>query len=136
VTSRDEREALARFSERYAIAGSGIGAEIERRVIGGVWGANGYTTVEQADELARRLQLGPGDLLVDVGTGRGWPAVYLAAATGCTVVGTDMPLDPLRRAARRARAEGVDGAMVAASARHLPFRTRSFDAAVHTDVLC
>jgi hypothetical protein len=33
------------------------------------------------------LELGPDRWLLDVGTGRGYPALYLAATTGCSVVG-------------------------------------------------
>ena len=138
MSTRDEREARTKFSERYAIATGDANARIEHDVIGAVWGANGYTTVDQADELARRLRLGPGSRLLDVGTGRGWPGVYFAARTGCAMVGTDMPLAALAFAARRARHENVDDrvGLVAAAGADQPFRPGSFDAVVHTDVLC
>lgn len=138
MATRDEQQALAHFTERYATSGSDVGAEIERAVIGAVWGANGYTTVAQADELGRRLALQAGDRLLDVGTGRGWPGLYLAQQSGCSVVGTDMPLVPLERAARRAGREGLAdrAAFVAASGSSLPFVPATFDAIVHTDVLC
>ena len=138
MTSRDEREALARFSERYAVPTADIAGEIEQRVIGATWGANGYTTVAQADELGRRLHLGADDTLLDVGTGRGWPGLYLATRTGCRVFGTDMPVDALGIAARRARSEGIAGrvGLAAAAGADQPFRDESFDAVVLTDVLC
>jgi hypothetical protein len=59
MTTRDEREALAHFRDRYASPSVPLVDEIEAEVIGEAWGANGYTTVEQADELARRLDLRP-----------------------------------------------------------------------------
>jgi methylase of polypeptide subunit release factors len=138
MTTRDEHDALTEFRERYAIPTAEVAAEIERRVIGAAWGANGYTTVEQADELARRLDLGPGRNLLDVGTARGWPGLYLAVKTGCNLVGTDMPLDALTVAASRARTESIDDrvALIAAVGANQPFRPNSFDAVVHTDVLC
>ena len=112
--------------------------QIERRVIGGDWGANGYTTIAQADTLARGLGLSAADRLLDIGTGRGWPGLYLAATSGCQVVVTDLPLQGLRGAANRAAAEGLAAraSMVVAAASGLPFRAGSFDAIVHTDVLC
>lgn len=138
MTSRDERDALEHFEERYAVPDSAVAAEIEQHVIGAVWGANGYTTLDQADELARRLALGPGRRLLDVGTGRGWPGLYFAVRYGCTVAGTDMPFDALSAASRRALAERADHqfSAVAAAGAHQPFRTETFDAIVHTDVLC
>jgi methylase of polypeptide subunit release factors len=138
VSSRHEHDTLSRFRERYAVPTTEVGAGIERRVIGAAWGANGYTTVRQADELARRLNLRPGRTLLDVGTGRGWPGVYLVAAIACRQVGTDMPLDALATAGRRARTESIDDrvGLVAAAGADQPLRSDSFDAIVHTGVLC
>ena len=51
MASRDEREARAHFEERYGIRGNHAAALLEERVIGAVWGSNGYTTRAQADEL-------------------------------------------------------------------------------------
>jgi len=136
-SSQDEREALADFAARYAVPPAVVVDDIERRVIGDVWGANGFTTVAQANLLADRLDLRPGKRLLDVGTGRGWPGLYLAQRTGCEVALTDLPIEGLELARSRAGKERVllVGAAVA-SARDLPFSDGSFDAIVHTDVLC
>jgi SAM-dependent methyltransferase len=138
VTGRDEAQARALFQERYRTTPSLLAGQIEQRVIGGDWGANGYTTMSQADTLARELHLSAGDRLLDLGSGRGWPGLYLAARTGCAVVLTDLPLEGLRVAAARAASEGlaVRAGVVAAAASGLPFRAGSFDAVIHTDVLC
>ncbi len=136
--SKDEQGAASSFRERYGRPASDATRELERLVIGGDFGANGYTTVPQADLIAERLRLREGDRLLDVGSGRGWPGLYLARATGCAVVLTDLPEEGLRTARTRAAAEGIAGrsAVVAASARRLPFQPETFDAIVHADVLC
>ena len=138
MTVRDETQALALFQQRYRNTPSPLVRRIEQRVIGGDWGANGYTTMAQADTLATGLGLSAGDRLLDLGTGRGWPGLYLAARTGCRVVLADLPLEGLRVAADRAAAEGLAArvGVVAAAASGLPFRAGSFDAVIHTDVLC
>jgi cyclopropane fatty-acyl-phospholipid synthase-like methyltransferase len=107
-------------------------------VIGSDFGANGYTTVAQADLLAQRLDLAEGKRLLDVGSGRGWPGLYLSKTTGCTVVLTDLPDEAMRKATHRARSEGLSGRahMVVSSGRRLPFGRASYDGIVHTDVLC
>jgi SAM-dependent methyltransferase len=137
VTVRDELQARALFQERYANSPTPTARQIEQRVIGGDWGANGFTTMAQAGALADGLGLSAGDRLLDLGTGRGWPGLYLAARTSCRVVLADLPLEGLRVAADRAAAEGLAARTgVVAAASGLPFRAGSFDAVIHTDVLC
>lgn len=133
-----DQEARERFADRYREARVDVVRQIEQRVIGGDWGANGYTTIAQANDLAVRLGLHQGDRVLDVGAGRGWPGLYLAASTGCSVVLADVPLEALTVAIARIAAEhlGERAWCVSASARHLPFRAAVFDAVVHTDVLC
>ena len=137
-TSKDEQEAAAHFSERYGQPWGEPLRRLERSVLGSDFGGNGYTTVEQAKLLGERLNLGPNSRLLDIGAGRGWPGLFLAKTTGCAVVLTDLPIDAMRRAQERARKEALRErtAGVVASARRLPFRQETFDAIVHTDVLC
>ncbi|MDR0342695.1 MAG: methyltransferase domain-containing protein [Nocardiopsaceae bacterium] len=136
--TKAEQETARRFAERYRVAPAEVSRRVELAVIGGDWGANGYTTKAQADLLAARLGLRPEARLLDLGAGRDWPGLYLAAATGCQVVLADVPIEGLRAAAGRARREGLTGraGLLAASARALPLAPATFDAVVHTDVLC
>ena len=138
MATRQEQEAQERFSERYREEQVDIVRTIEQSVIGGDWGANGYTTLAQADDLADRLRLHKGGLLLDIGAGRGWPGLYMAATTGCSVLLADVPTEGLTVAAARIRTEHLEQRAwcLNASARDLPFRTGTFDAVVHTDVLC
>jgi methylase of polypeptide subunit release factors len=138
MATRQEKDANARFSQRYGEERGDVVRAIELAVIGGDWGANGYTTIAQADQLADTLQLGAGSIVVDIGAGRGWPGLYLSSRTGCSVVMTDVPVEGLASARERAQREGLDDRAwpVNASARDLPFRAGTFDAVVHTDVLC
>lgn len=140
MTSRDEKAARAHFSERYAVPTTSTLGDIARRVLGDAkaWGVNGYTTVAQADALARSLDLRPGQRLLDVGTGRGYPALYLAAKSGCSIIGTDLPHESLVAANRKAGHEDLASraAFLTAAGAAQPFRPGSFDAVVLTDVLC
>ena len=87
---------------------------------------------------ARELHLSAADRLLDLGSGRGWPGLYLAARTGCRVILTDLPLEGLRVAANRAASEALAArtGVVASAASGLPFQAGSFDVIIHTDVLC
>jgi cyclopropane fatty-acyl-phospholipid synthase-like methyltransferase len=137
MVERGDKGDLDRFREWYRVDLDVLRA-IEVAVIGSDYGADGYATIDEVDTLGRLLFLGPGDRLLDMGTGRGWPGLYLAATTGCAVVGADLPLEGLVRGMRRATADGLGdrSAMVTAGGDALPFRRGCFDAIVHTDVLC
>ena len=137
MPTRDEADQRERFGERYA-RGQAATLELEQRVLGTDYGANGFTTLAQADALVDLLDLAPGRRLLDLGSGCGWPGVYLAGRSGCDVVVTDLTVEGIRRAATRAAADGFGDRCLAvvASARHLPLRPETFDAIVHTDVLC
>jgi ubiquinone/menaquinone biosynthesis C-methylase UbiE len=138
MTQRDEQWARDNFSQRYRTATCGAASEVEQLVIGAVWGVNGYTTRDQADALGDRLALSPASRLLDLGSGRGWPGLYLAGRHSCNVVLADLPHEGLAIAMTSARERGLEphAAAVMASARDLPLRAASFDAVVHTDVLC
>jgi cyclopropane fatty-acyl-phospholipid synthase-like methyltransferase len=136
----DEQRTIERFAPRYGAAATRAERALERAGIGadGTAGVNGYTTMGQADELGRRLGLGRGVRLLDIGCGRGFPGLYLARTTRCDVVGSDLPLASLKLAAASAATRRLSrrASFLAASAAHIPFRAGTFDAIVHTDVLC
>ena len=135
---RSVADAKERFDERYGAGQNQATVALERDVIGGDYGANGYTTRVQADALIEHLDLERGKRLLDIGAGRGWPGLYLSKRSGCHVVLTDLPLVALSEAGRRARKDRINkrNESVAAGGANLPFRPRSFDAIVHSDVLC
>ena len=138
VATRTEAENIERFADKYRLCCSPVRLDIERDALGADYGSTGYTTRGQADQLGRLLELGPGIRLADIGSGSGWPGLYLAERTGCQVFGTDLPFDGLERARSRACSDGLEGscAYAVATGRSQPFRPGSFDAVVHTDVLC
>ena len=134
--SDETRDLIEEFDARYRIGDEPVMRRIERAVTGSDYGATSYTTRHQADRLADLLDLAPGKLLLDFGSGAGWPGIHLARSTGCDVVLTDLPLEGLRRANRRMRDDGVRGAVIAATAASLPLQDQRFDAATSSDVLC
>ncbi|TMF03195.1 MAG: hypothetical protein E6I38_13940 [Chloroflexi bacterium] len=80
------RDCEERFRERYAQPTTEAALIVERDAICANVGANGFTTLRQADLLADRLGLGPAQRLLDIGCGRGWPGIYLAHKSGCQAV--------------------------------------------------
>lgn len=131
-------EAIERARQRYALGAHPVARAFEFETLGSDFGNNGYATRAEVDWLADLLELTTGNLVLDVGAGQGWPGVYLARRTGCSVVLTDVPFEGPRQSARRARRERVSmrAWSLLASSDALPLRPASFDAVVHADVLC
>jgi ubiquinone/menaquinone biosynthesis C-methylase UbiE len=128
---------LPQFFEYYGRKPSRAERAIEREVFGGGWGISSYTTAEQAETLAEALGVGPGHRVLDIGSGTGWPGLYLADRTGCRTVLTDVPRGAIRSAAGNAYRRGLATrcGFAVASGEHLPFRPGTFDAVLHSDVL-
>lgn len=129
--ARDAPDDLVFFRERYGKTRSRAARRVELDAFGHDVGVNGYTTVVQATDLCRQLEIGPGQRLLDLGAGRGWPGLHIAAELGCRLLCTDLPSEALAAAKDRG-AEWVLGG----DGRALPLRTGSCDAIVHADVFC
>lgn len=112
--------------------------QLERDVLGCDYGGTSWTTRSQADHIASSLDLGAGIHLLEMGSGSGWPGLYLASETGCGVTLLDIPLNALKLAAARADDDGLTDRveLVCASGTALPFADASFDRLSHSDVLC
>ncbi|MFH8367649.1 SAM-dependent methyltransferase [Streptomyces sp. NPDC018031] len=82
------------------------------------------------DMMIKRLGVGPGDRVLDIGCGVGGPAVRLAKATGAEVVGINVSVKQVEKANALAESEGVSGKVgfQHGDAMALPFEDASFDA--------
>ncbi len=137
--SPDEQALIDRYSATYQrLTSSEIMLGIERAVCGCDYGCTSWTTRDETRDIRDRLGLAPGVRLLDIGSGAGWPALYLAQESGCHAVLTDLPPEGLKAAKRRAEADGLAERceIVQADGADLPFGDASFDAIYHSDVLC
>ncbi len=134
-----EQALIERFSNTYQrLTQSEIMLGIERAVCGCDYGCTSWTTLDETREVSNKLGLAPGVRLLDIGSGSGWPGLYLAQESGCDAVLTDMPLEGLRVAKQRAETDGLAEKCLSALAdgAALPFKNGWFDAIYHSDVLC
>ncbi|WP_017571005.1 SAM-dependent methyltransferase [Nocardiopsis halotolerans] len=82
------------------------------------------------DVLIERTPVSAGQRVLDIGCGTGHPALRLAAATGCDVVGVTVSADQVETAERNAREAGLGkrAEFRLADAAELPFDDDAFDA--------
>lgn len=110
---------------------------LEREVLGCSYGGTSWTTRGQADAIAGELGLAPDMHLLEIGSGAGWPGVYVAGQAGCRLTMLDLPLNALARAQGEiAKDLAGNGAVLQASGAALPLRNGTADAIAHSDVLC
>lgn len=138
MTDPRERERREHFEQKYAGPKSAGARDVERAVLGGEVGLDGYTTIEQAQVLGSHLALASHARLLDIGAGRGWPGSSIAAASMCRLVASDRPINALKDAQHYFTRAGIQSkaAAVSADGLALPFRSHSFDAVGHADVFC
>jgi cyclopropane fatty-acyl-phospholipid synthase-like methyltransferase len=136
--SENEQALVKRFTASNERGATDVMRRIERLVNGCDYGGTSWATRQEIDDVGAMLNLGPGDRLLEVGAGTGWPGLYLAEQLGCDVMLTDVPENGLRLAMGRAASDHLAGACwaAAASGAALPFPGGSFDAISHSDVLC
>src|SRR3990172_7544035 len=68
-----------------------------------------FVTLSQLRRMAEELRLGPNSTLVDLGCGRGGPALWMARETGARLVGVGFSPLAIERAKARAAAWGMAG---------------------------
>ncbi|NQU61942.1 MAG: class I SAM-dependent methyltransferase [Rhodospirillales bacterium] len=137
--SPEEQALIARFSKTYGkLTGSEAMLDIERQVCGCDYGCTSWTTRDETTDIIKMLGLGAGTAFLEIGSGAGWPGLYLAKISGADTTLIDLPFEGLLAAKRRAETDGQTETchIAQADAAALPFKDGGFDAIYHSDVLC
>lgn len=107
-----DRDLTQAFQSVFEAPASTVQARVWREVFGDEYPEGvepySYTTRSELSRFAEALGVGPGDVFVDIGSGRGGPGLWVAAATGASVVGVDIVEGALSAATARAKALGLD----------------------------
>jgi SAM-dependent methyltransferase len=112
---------------------------VRREAFGEDLGQSSWLTAAEWLEFADLLGIGRHSDVLEVGSGSGGPAVYLAAERGCRITGVDINEHGVRNARTLAESRGIgDRARFEAvdAGRPLPFPANRFDAIVSNDAMC
>ena len=110
-------------------------AEIRRETYGEDIGQNSWITIDEYDTFYSWLDLSAGDHVLEVASGSGGPALYLARKFKCRITGLDINEEGLKTANQNAREANISDAkfQFADMNQRLPFDDETFDAVMCTD---
>jgi SAM-dependent methyltransferase len=112
---------------------------VRREAYGEDVGQSSWLTAAEWLGFADRLGVGAGSDVLEVGSGSGGPAAYLAVARGCRMTGVDINEHGIQNARRLAQARGLADRVrfqTVDAGRPLPFSDGRFDAIVSNDAMC
>jgi SAM-dependent methyltransferase len=127
------------YDNVYSDFSSNAELAVRREAYGDDLGQSSWLTAGEWLGFADQLGVVPGTELLEVGSGSGGPAVYLAAARECRITGVDINEHGVRNAAALARAKGVAERVrfqAVDASQPLPFPDGRFDAIVSNDAMC
>jgi SAM-dependent methyltransferase len=97
------------FHNTYANFVDEVLAAVRERTYGFDIGQNSWVTVEEYDAWITALCLEPSSRVLELASGSGGPALYLAERTGCHVTGLDLNSSGVRTARSLAQRAGLEG---------------------------
>jgi len=124
------------FESIYGNFGERVVEAIRVETFGRDIGQNSWLTAEEYDGFISWLGLAPGGHVLEVASGSGGPAVYLAEKSGCRVTGIDASENGVATATRAAADANLSGRVsfrLGDANAALPFEDEAFDAVVCVD---
>ena len=128
----------AHYNLNYGDFRGELYAEVRREAFGEDIGQNSWHTADEQDRFLTWLELSAGKRLLDVACGAGGPALRIAAAAGCALVGVDVHEKAVETARALAKDRGLEPRaefQPADANLGFPFADASFDAITCIDAI-
>jgi len=112
---------------------------VRRETYGEDLGQSSWLTAAEWIDFADQLRISGDTKVLEVGSGSGGPAVYLATKRGCRLIGVDINEHGVRNAMALAESKGLSDRVRFESvdaSKPLPFANESFDVIVSNDAMC
>ena len=126
------------YNNVYSDFASNAEAQVRQAAFGEDIGQSSWTTAAEWLRFADQAQVGKGSHVLEVGSGSGGPAIYLATKRDCRVTGVDLNPLGVANGERLAAARGVGDRVsfrVVDAREPLPFPDAGFDAVLSNDVM-
>jgi SAM-dependent methyltransferase len=127
------------YDNVYGDFASRAEAAVRQETYGEDLGQSSWLTAEEWRGFAAQLEIGTASEVLEVGSGSGGPAIYLAQTFGCRVTGVDINDHGVRNARSLAAERGIAGRVdfqAVDASQPLPFGSGHFDAIVSNDAMC
>ena len=127
------------YDNVYGDFGSRAEATVRHEAFGEDIGQSSWLTATEWLRFADLTQVRAQSHVLEVGSGSGGPAIYLATARGCRVTGVDINQHGVHNGEQLAAAQGVADRVTfqtADAGRPLPFPNATFDAVLSNDAMC
>jgi SAM-dependent methyltransferase len=127
------------YDNVYADYASDAEAAVRHETYGEDLGQSSWLTATEWLGFADELGIASETNVLEIGSGSGGPAVYLAAKRGCRLTGVDINEHGIRNAIALAEAKGLSERVRFKSVdanKSLPFPNESFDIVVSNDAMC
>jgi SAM-dependent methyltransferase len=124
------------FYSTYSNFEAEVLVRVRRKTFGEDFGQNSWTTAEEYRRWARVLDLRESSVVLEVASGSGGPALFLAQLTGCSVQGVEINAQGVAMANERARRTGLNSRVIFSEAdanEHLSYPDDTFDALLCID---
>jgi cyclopropane fatty-acyl-phospholipid synthase-like methyltransferase len=110
-------------------------AKIRQETYGEDIGQNSWITTDEYDHFYNWLNLSTGDHILEIASGSGGPALYLAKKFDCRITGLDINEEGIKTANQQARDAEITNAtfQLADINQRLPFEDETFDAVMCMD---
>ena len=132
-------DAVDLYNNVYASFDSRAEAAVRQRAFGEDIGQSSWITAAEWLRFADQALVQEHSDVLEVGSGSGGPAVYLAVARRCRVTGIDINEHGVRNGEHLAAVKGAAERVtfqVADASKPLPFQSAAFDAVLSNDAMC
>src|SRR5438552_1149734 len=133
------RASVDLYNTSYDNFSARVQAEVRAETYGEDLGQSSWMTADELRQFIRQLKLKPSSHLLEVGSGSGGPAVFVARTVGCRITGLDINEYGIKNAndlARRHQLGAPAHFQRADASRRLPFAPNYFDAVLSNDAMC